>query len=78
MKCPYCGKEMLSGKIWGDRYQMKWMPDDQKLLLGIWANNYIPIGDGRSFLRLIRASAKAHVCIDCRKLIHDLELFRKI
>jgi DNA-directed RNA polymerase subunit RPC12/RpoP len=73
MKCPYCGKEMVSGKIYGDRYQMKWMPDDKKLFLGIWVReNFIPIGTG--FLGFKRPRAKAYVCLDCKKLIHDIQL----
>lgn len=72
MKCPYCNKEMISGKIYGERYQIKWMPDDKKLFLGIWANNYIPVGKGFNLLH--RTRAEAYVCIDCKKLIHDLDI----
>lgn len=26
-KCPYCGKDMQNGIIYGDRYNLKWIPE---------------------------------------------------
>lgn len=28
MKCPYCDKNMKLGRIWQDRYALKWVPQD--------------------------------------------------
>ncbi|WP_246582712.1 PF20097 family protein [Clostridium mobile] len=28
MKCPYCGEEMKQGFISGDRFSLKWVPED--------------------------------------------------
>ncbi len=66
MKCPYCQEEMSSGRILGDRYQLKWQPDDQKMLLGIWAIGSVSIGDSGGFGR---PELKAHVCKRCNILI---------
>lgn len=70
MKCPYCGKDMMKGKIYGDRYQMKWMPDSQKLLGGIFVHgDYIPLGGSKL---TGRTSVEAMYCGYCHKLIIDL------
>jgi len=41
VKCPYCNEEMIIGNIYGDRYILKWLPEDEKLFLGIWAKDSI-------------------------------------
>ena len=46
MKCPYCQEEMINGLIYGDRYSLKWMPEDKELILGIWAHDSIEVGSG--------------------------------
>lgn len=69
MKCPYCGEEMIKGYIYGDRYKLKWMPEDKKLLLGIWAMDGIKLGEGGNFGR---ARAKSCFCHSCNKLIIDI------
>lgn len=71
MQCPYCQNEMVKGNIIGDRYQLKWMPEDKKLLLGIWANGSIPLGKGGGFIG--RPKVVSHLCENCKKLIVDLE-----
>lgn len=70
MKCPYCEKEMIPGAIYGDRYRMKWMPKDKKLILGIWAHDSIPLGE-TGFLS--RPQIKASYCESCKKMIIDVK-----
>lgn len=72
-KCPYCEESLIEGKIYGDRYQMKWMPNHQKLVLGTWVQgDYIPVGT--SGFNLIRPHAKADYCKRCEKIIIDLKI----
>ena len=35
MNCPYCGKTMLHGKLLGDQHQLRWLPDNKKMLFGL-------------------------------------------
>ena len=35
MQCPYCGKEMLDGKLLGDHKALKWLPKDKQMLFGL-------------------------------------------
>ena len=71
MLCPYCRKEMIKGVILGDRYQLKWMPEDKKLLLGIWANGSIPLGKGGGLVG--RPKVVSYLCEDCGKMVIDLQ-----
>ncbi len=68
MQCPYCKKEMVSGSLLGDEYRLKWLPEDKKLLLGIWATGAVPIGSGGT---LTRANVPAYFCKDCHKIIFN-------
>ena len=61
MNCPYCGKEMQQGVVWGAE---TWRPGN-----GDWL-----IGKEKEFVRLwnwrdLRQSAQGHFCPDCRILI---------
>lgn len=29
MRCPYCNKDMKKGIIYGDRYKLKWIPEEK-------------------------------------------------
>ena len=71
MKCPYCHVEMKPGNVFGDHYRLKWMPEDQKLIQGIWVHNAIELGENRLVFHLHRL--KAYVCANCKKLIADIE-----
>ena len=58
MNCPYCGKEMQQGVVWGAE---TWRPGN-----GDWL-----IGKEKEFVRLwnwrdLRQSAQGHFCPDCR------------
>ena len=72
VKCPYCGQEMISGEIYGGGHVMQWMPDSQQLIVGIRKCNCITIGEETRVFGSYRA--RAYVCLDCEKLIHDLVL----
>lgn len=44
MQCPYCGKEMLDGKLLGDHKALRWQPQDKKMLFGLWACGGLTVG----------------------------------
>jgi hypothetical protein len=70
MKCPYCEKEMISGTIYGDRYRMGWMPKNKKLILAIWMNKPIKLGEWYGFGR---SRVDADYCYNCKKMIIDVK-----
>ncbi len=72
MQCPYCHKEMLSGRILGDRYVLKWMPDDKELILGTWAHDSIKLLSGYMGSGMGRPYLSAYVCDQCQKIIADI------
>ena len=63
MKCPNCDMEMTRGKIYGDRYALKWTSDANGLFLGIWARGANIIG--RASILIGRASAVSFRCNGC-------------
>lgn len=69
MKCPYCSADMEEGTIYGDRYQLKWLPKTQKLLMGIWAKGGLKLGQGGM---TGRSRVEANWCSACKKLIIDV------
>ena len=69
MKCPYCKAEMARGNIYGDRYKLKWLPEEKSLLFGIWAIGGIKLGVGAGFGR---PRVEANMCQACRKCIIDI------
>ncbi|AGY75206.1 PF20097 family protein [Clostridium autoethanogenum] len=70
MECPYCNGEMVKGHIYGDNYKMKWLPEDKKLFLGIWAKGGIELGESGW---IGRPKIKAYMCKTCNKIIIDVE-----
>lgn len=68
--CPYCGKELLDGKLLGDRKALKWLPKDKELLFGLWAAGGLSVG---THVPTQRSEARAHYCSYCKKLIIDLD-----
>lgn len=70
MKCPYCNEDMSKGTIYGDRYMLKWLPEDKDLFLGIWAVGGIKIGEPGYLFE--RATVEAYVCNACKKMIIEL------
>ena len=72
MKCPMCGGAMEQGNIFGDRYTMKWMPENKELFLGIWAFGGESVGGRKSGI-LSRPSASGYKCALCRKIVIDMD-----
>lgn len=72
MKCPYCENEMTNGKIYGDRYLMKWVPDTERLVAGVFVPlEHIKIGRYNGLFK--RISVDAAYCSKCNKMIIDLD-----
>ena len=67
-KCPYCNKEMVEGNIYGDRYDLKWLPITKKLLLGIFARGGISLVTEVSKYGL-KPMIRTYMCEDCGKFI---------
>ena len=75
MKCPYCGAEMIPGKINQDRYGLKWVAyEKDKGVL-----NWTPLEKGikltSAFSEKLQSFVEAHCCVSCKKMIIDLENF---
>jgi hypothetical protein len=60
---------MVEGTIYGDRYQQKWLPKTQKLVLGIWVKGGLRLGQGGL---MGRSQVEASLCESCQKLVIDL------
>lgn len=71
MNCPYCSTEMIDGNIYGDRYQLKWLPKTQKLKWGIWATNSLKLGT--TSLGGNRPRIASSLCQSCQKMVIDLK-----
>lgn len=68
MNCPKCNKEMVRGRLLGDRYKIKWMNDTDRLFLGIWALKAIALGSG-----VLSGRPKVHGfrCAGCQIIVID-------
>ncbi|HAD81649.1 TPA: hypothetical protein DCG35_04105 [Candidatus Edwardsbacteria bacterium] len=60
---------MVRGYIYGDRYKLKWLPEEKSLLLGLWAIGSIKLGE---FAGFGRPKVGANMCQACRKFIIDM------
>ena len=72
VNCPYCGKEMKSGKIL-TRYILKWKEDGKKydaLDVFMGADSKDIHGTEKNFWD-IQLKTPAYHCPDCRKFIFD-------
>lgn len=69
MKCPFCNAEMEPGNVFGDKFSLKWMHEDKKLILGAWTHDAIVLAE-KGVIR--RPRFKAFICIKCKKLIADI------
>lgn len=70
MECPYCKKEMEEGKVYKDRYNLKWISsnDDKDFVFATClAQNAIKLTHSSELYMT------AFVCKDCKKLIADIE-----
>ena len=64
MKCPYCEKEMQKGFILGERYGVRWYPEDSDL----WADekrSVILATPGGAY----GARTESGYCAECRKVV---------
>jgi hypothetical protein len=57
---------MERGKIYGDRYSMKWLSDRKGLSMGIWAVGGIELGETRF---IGRPRIQSHRCNACKLTI---------
>jgi len=62
---------MIKGNIIGDRYKLKWLPEAQKLFMGIWASGGIKLGRGEGLFG--RPKVEAFMCNACHKIILDTD-----
>lgn len=61
--CPYCGKEMHLGSIYQDRYNLKWIPEENdKGILLQWFSKGIKLTNSSG-------SVKSFYCDKCEKII---------
>lgn len=68
MDCPHCKKEMVKGYLYGESYKLKWLPEDKKLTFG-YAIDSLAL-ESSSYWG--RQSVKAYRCMECNKLIIDI------
>ena len=67
MLCPYCNKIMKAGKISGDRYPLKWIPEDKYSVL------FSPFQKGLKLTNYWEDnSVVAFYCEECQKIIIDV------
>jgi hypothetical protein len=59
---------MMRGRLYGDRYPLKWLNHDQRLVLGVFAFNGDAIG-GSPFMT--RPHAAGYRCLACKKIVID-------
>ncbi len=71
MKCPYCGKEMVSGWIPGDKYRLKFRSDntlaleqDNSIRYNLFGG-YIPITKGG----VITKDFNCFYCLNCKIIL---------
>ncbi len=66
MKCPFCGKEMKEGALYsGGRYvQWKGVDENGKKEEYLLAKSYMS-----------GAKVEGHLCVECRKVVLEIEQF---
>jgi len=68
--CPFCHQPLQPGRIFGDRYKLKWLPCDVPLTIGIWAAGGLEIGHG-GFMQFNRPHVCGWRCASCCRIIVD-------
>jgi|GEM_PF-684211 len=68
--CPFCRQPLQPGRIYGERYKLKWLAADTPLTLGIWAVGGLEIGHG-GFMQFNRPHVYGWRCAHCCKIIVD-------
>lgn len=68
MECPYCGEKMKRGFIHGDRYSLKWIPEEKdKGALLQWFSKGIKLEDSYG------DSVESFCCESCKKIVIDVK-----
>lgn len=70
MNCPYCGKELIEGYIYGSDVPLVWMPKDKKPFLGSFPTQGEVLKESDTPFKLPKVTA--YKCGDCKKLIVNL------
>jgi len=74
MSCPYCGKEMLPGFIYGGSYgvnhSLRWLPENKKPTLAALELEAETISKSTFSSQ---PKAKCYKCVYCNKIIIDLD-----
>jgi hypothetical protein len=68
--CPFCRQPLQAGRIYGERYKLKWLAADTPLAMGIWAIGGLDIGHG-GFMQFNRPHVFGWRCANCCKIIVD-------
>lgn len=72
MDCPYCGKPLVKGYLYGSNAPLAWMPEDKKPTLGIWVTDGEVLKESEKYL-FTPPRVTAYKCYECKKMIIDLE-----
>lgn len=79
MNCPYCGRELIAGFIYGGAYgvnhSLRWLPETKKPTLATLELE-AEILSINSFSS--QPKVKCYKCNACKKMIIDLEISQKI
>lgn len=69
MICPYCSKQMKQGIIPGDRFSLKWIPEENnKGSMFQWFSKGIKLSDA-----LYDHGIESFYCDKCSKIIIDVK-----
>ena len=75
IKCPICKDEVEKGRLYGDRYMQKWLPEKKKLFMGIWALSAEKVDSrNRKQKFLARPFINGYKCANCKKIILDIQI----
>ena len=73
MNCPYCGKELITGFIYGGSYgvnhSLRWLPATKEPTLANLELDSVTLSKNRF---ASQPNVKSYRCNDCRKMIIDL------
>ena len=74
MNCPYCGKELITGYIYGGSYgvnhSLRWLPDIKEPTLATLELESEVLSKDKF---LSQPKVKSYKCNYCRKMIIDLD-----
>lgn len=74
MNCPYCGKELIAGFIYGGSYgvnhSLRWLPEAKEPTLEVLELEAEMLSTNRFFSQ---PRVKSYKCVSCKKMIINLE-----